>query len=109
MILAESVANVNNISLGWWDKVRGAPPCLSDVVWTAVGEFFIMDIMRMVDRMISVKGLTLTIAPFSIVCVVLFATLSSSIAHKYNIFIIHIGCSTLGVIMFSLFSPSWIV
>eukprot|EP01018_Ginkgo_biloba_P016998 Gb_31772 [translate_table: standard] len=97
VIVAESVANVNNAGSGWWDKVRGAPPRLSDVVWPAAGAFVAMAIMGMADRMIAVKGLTLTIAPFGAVCAVLFAAPSSPAAQEI-----------LGVITLALFGPGWI-
>eukprot|EP01018_Ginkgo_biloba_P008688 Gb_07600 [translate_table: standard] len=85
MIVAESVANMNNVGSGRWNKVRGAPPRLSDVVWPATGAFVAMAIMGMADRMIAVKGLTLTIAHFALGVITLALFSSGWIARSVSV------------------------
>lgn len=81
---------------------------LSDIVWPSSGAFVAMAIMSALDKLIEPMGLTFTIAPFGAVCAVLFAAPNTPAARKYNMFLAHIGCATMGVASLALFGPGWI-
>ncbi|KFK34099.1 hypothetical protein AALP_AA5G101900 [Arabis alpina] len=92
----------------WKPDKTSVPPSLSDAIWPALGAFAAMAIMGRIDQMLNPKGISMSVAPLGAVSAILFTTPSAPAARKYNMFMAQIGCSTIGVLAFSVFGPGWL-
>ncbi|KAJ7518721.1 hypothetical protein O6H91_20G004900 [Diphasiastrum complanatum] len=108
---AASAGSHHPIPANWWEQFLKSkspnPPCLSEILWPSAGAFVSMAAMGLVDQILAPRGLTLTIAPFGAVCVLLFAAPNADASQKYNVMIAHMGCALIGVLALAVLGSGW--